>query len=72
MPAVRGHVLSRASAASDVLISQSLADALGLAEVIGLQLIDNGGRTLVVVGVVREVDLLSGVGGDDLSSACGR
>jgi putative ABC transport system permease protein len=59
MPAVRGHVLSRASAANDVVVSQSLARALGLAEAVGLPLIDDGGRTLVVVGVVRDVDLLS-------------
>ena len=59
MPALRGHVLSRASAANDVVVSQSLARALGSAEAIGLQLIDDSGRTLVVVGVVRDVDLLS-------------
>jgi predicted permease len=60
MPALRGHVLSRASAANDAVISQSLARILGLADAIGVQLIDDAGRTLVVVGVVRDVDLLSG------------
>jgi hypothetical protein len=59
MPALRSHVLSRASATNDVVISQSLARARGLAEPIGVQLIDDGGRRLVVVGVVRDVDLLS-------------
>jgi putative ABC transport system permease protein len=59
MPAVRGHVLSRASAANDVVVSLSLARELGLADTIGLPLIDDGGRTLVIVGVVRDVDLLS-------------
>jgi putative ABC transport system permease protein len=60
MPALRGHVLSRGGAAHDVVVSQSLARALGLTDSIGVQLVDDGGRTLVVVGVVRDVNLPSG------------
>jgi predicted permease len=60
MPAVRGRVLSRASAANEVVISVSLARALGWAEAVGLPLIDDSARRLVVVGVVRDVDLLTG------------
>jgi ABC-type antimicrobial peptide transport system permease subunit len=60
MPALRGRVFTRANAANDVVVSQTLVRTLGLTDVIGENLIDDSGRAFVVVGVVRDVDLLSG------------
>jgi predicted permease len=59
MPALRGRVLTRASANNDVVISQTLARGLGQADVIGQIVLDDSGRAFVVVGIVRDVQLLS-------------
>jgi putative ABC transport system permease protein len=60
MPALRGEVLTRATAANAVVVSQTLARALGSPDVIGRSVIDDAGAAFVVVGIVRDVELLSG------------
>lgn len=60
LPIVRGRSFTRTSVPAEVVISQALARALWpSAESIGQGLRDQSGRMLTVVGVVRDVELLS-------------
>lgn len=60
LPIVRGRSFSRTSSSTNVLISHALASALWPStEPVGEALRDKAGRTLTVIGVVRDVELLS-------------
>jgi predicted permease len=61
LPILRGRSFSRSSSSTSVVISHTLARALWPAtESVGEALRDEAGKTFTVIGVVRDVEMLSG------------
>ncbi|MBZ5557258.1 MAG: FtsX-like permease family protein [Acidobacteriia bacterium] len=60
LPVLRGRVFTRTAVSNEIVISQALSRALwASADPIGQELLDDAGRAFSVIGVVRDVDLLS-------------
>jgi predicted permease len=61
LPVLRGRSFSRTSSSTSVVISHALARALWPStDSVGEALRDEAGRTFTVIGVVRDVEMLSG------------
>jgi ABC-type antimicrobial peptide transport system permease subunit len=61
LPVLRGRSFSRTSSSTNVLISHAVARALWPStESVGEALRDEAGKTFTVIGVVRDVEILSG------------